>query len=192
MKRYTAHIHHTYDTILRMCRALDDTFFFKRKMLMALGGVALTVFGVWNMENLAGILMMMIGCWMLASLNLPAKNQADNIKKALGGTYPQNKYEFFDKHFVLFAQNQDIVNYSRLTRLIEDDGFCYLCLNENAGYMLEKASLGQDLEEFKAFMVKATGLAWKKPYSLATFNIKSMMELLTPAKELPKIKRRKK
>lgn len=192
MKRYTAHIHHTYDTILRMCRALDDTFFFKRKMLMALAGVALTVLGVWNMENIAGILMLMIGCWMLVSLNLPAKNQADNIKKALGGVYPQNKYEFFDKHFVLFAQNQDIVNYSSLIRLVEDDGFCYLCLNENAGYMLEKASLGQDLEKFKAFMAKATGLEWKKPYRLATFNIKSMMELLTPAKELPKIKRRKK
>lgn len=192
MKRFTAQIHHTYDTILRMCRTLDDTFFFKRKILMALAGVALTVFGVWNMENLAGILMMMIGCWMLASLNLPAKNQADNIKKALNGQYPQNKYEFFDKHFVLHAQNQDIVNYSSLTCLIEDEGFCYLCLNEKAGYMLEKASLGQDLERFKAFMEKATGAKWKKPYRLATFNIKNMMELLTPAKELPKIKRRKK
>ncbi|MBQ7886236.1 MAG: hypothetical protein IJ313_05010 [Clostridia bacterium] len=191
MVRFIAHIHHNYDTILRMCRALDDTFFFKRKILMALAGVALTVLGVWNMESVAGILMMMIGCWMLASLNLPAKNQADNIKKALGGQYPQNKYEFFDKHFVLHAQNQDIVNYNKLSRLIEDDGFCYLCLNEKAGYMLEKASLGNELERFKAFMEKSTGLEWTKPYRLATFNIRSMMELLTPAKQLPKSKRKK-
>ena len=101
MKRFTAHIHHTYDTILRMCRAMDDTFFFKRKIMTAVLGLVLTVTGVWNMESVAGILFLMIGCWMLASLNLPAKNQADNIKTALGGQYPQNKYEFFDKHFVL-------------------------------------------------------------------------------------------
>ncbi|MBR5301514.1 MAG: YcxB family protein [Clostridia bacterium] len=177
MIRFTAYIEHTYETILRMCRAMDDTFFFKRKILLVLAGAALTVLGAWNMENVAGILMLMIGCWLLASLNLPAKNQADNIKKALGGQYPRNKYEFQDKHFVLYAQNQDIISYDKIKRLVEDDGYCYLCLNEQASYMLEKASLGGDLEKFKTFMTKATGLAWKKPYRLATFNIRSMMEL---------------
>lgn len=179
MLRFTAHIHHTYDTILRMCRAMDDTFFFKRKILMALGGMALAVLGVWNMESVAGILFLMIGCWLLASLNLPAKNQADNIKKALSGKYPQNKYEFFDKHFVLYAQNQDIINYSKLVRLVEDEGFCYLCLNEQAGYMLEKASLGNELENFRAFMQKATGLEWTKPYRLSTFNIRHLTQMLS-------------
>lgn len=178
MIRFTAYINHSYETILRMCRTMDDTFFFKRKLLMAFGGIALTVMGVWNMENIAGILMLMIGCWMLASLNLPAKNQADNIKKALGGKYPSNKYEFQDKHFVLYAQNQDIVNYSSLVRLVEDEGYLYLCLNEQASYMLEKASLGTELDKFKAFMEKATSLVWKKPYRLSTFNIRHMLELL--------------
>lgn len=186
MKRFTAQIHHTYDTILRMCRAMDDTFFFKRKMLMALGGLVLAVLGVWNMESLAGILFLMIGCWLLASLNLPAKNQADSIKKALGGKYPSNKYEFYDKHFVLFAQNQDVISYSKLTRLVEDEGFCYLCLNEQAGYMLEKASLGDDLKKFMPFMEKATGLKWKKPYKLSTFNLRAIIEMMKGAPEKKK------
>ena len=192
MKRYTAHIHHTYDTILRMCRAMDDTFYFKRKITGALVGVMLAVFGVWNASSVAGILMMMIGCWMLASLNLPAKNQADSVRKALGGKYPQNKYEFFDKHFVLYAQNQDIINYSNLIRLVEDEGYCYLCLTVQAGYMLEKASLGNELDSFKAFMEKATDLKWTKPYRLSTFNLKQMIELLTPSKQFPKLKKKKK
>ena len=178
MKRFTAHITHTYDTILRMCRAMDDTFFFKRKILMALVGLALTVTGVWNTQSVAGMLFLMVGCWMLASLNLPAKNQADNIRKALGGKYPSNKYEFFDKHFVLYAQNQDMVNYNKLVRLVEDQAYCYLCLNEQAGYMLEKASLGNELERFMAFMEKATGLKWTKPYRLATFNFKQLLEVV--------------
>lgn len=191
MLRFTAHIHHTYDTILRMCRAMDDSFFFKRKLTMVLVGVVLTVFGVWNMESVAGILLLMIGCWMLASLNLPAKNQADNVRKALDGKYPQNKYEFFDKHFVLQAQNQDIINYSNLIRLVEDEGYCYLCLTVQAGYMLEKASLGNDLEKFKSFMEKATGLTWTKPYRLSTFNLKHAMELLTGGDRKTKKKKRK-
>jgi len=189
MKRFTAHIQHSYDTILRMCRTMDDTFFFKRKLLMAFGGMALAVMGVWNMQSIAGILMLMIGCWMLASLNLPAKNQADNIRQALGGQYPTNKYEFFDKNFVLYAQNQDVVTYDKIKRLIEDEGYCYLCLNEQASYMLEKASLGTELEKFKAFMTKATGLKWTKPYRLSTFNIKHMMELLGGA-DKPKKKKK--
>ena len=41
MKRFTAQIRHSYDTILRMCRVQDDTFCFGRKMLMALAGLAL-------------------------------------------------------------------------------------------------------------------------------------------------------
>lgn len=177
MKRFTAYITHSYDTILRMCRAMDDTFFFKRKIFMALFGTVLAVMGVWNMQSVAGIAFVMVGCWMLASLNLPAKNQADNIKKALGGQYPANKYEFFDKNFVLYAQNQDVVTYDKIRKLVEDDGYCYLCLNEQASYMLEKASLGTDLEKFKAFMEKATGLRWGKPYRLSTFNLKAIMEL---------------
>lgn len=179
MKRFTARIHHTYDTILRMCRTMDDTFFFKRKLLMALGGMVLAVMGVWNMESVAGILFLMVGCWLLASLNLPAKNQADNIKKALGGQYPQNKYEFYDKHFVLLAQNQDIINYSKLKRLVQDERYCYLCLNEQAGYMVEKLSLGEDLEKFMAFMEKATGLRWVKPYSLSTFNLRAILRMIS-------------
>ena len=177
MKRFTAYISHNYDTILRMCKALDDTFYFKRKIMMALGGAVLAVMGAWNMQSMAGIIFMMVGCWMLASLNLPAKNQADNVRTALGNQYPQNRYEFFDKHFVLYAQNQDMVNYDKLIRLVEDEGYCYLCLNEQAGYMLEKASLGGDVESFKAFMSKATGLKWVKPYRLLTLNFNQILEM---------------
>lgn len=116
--------------------------------------------------------------WLLTSLNLPAKNQADNIKQALGGQYPQNGYEFYDKHFVLLAQNQDVVNCSKLTRLIEDESHCYLCLNEQAGYMVDKLSLGDDLAKFMPFMEKATGLKWVKPYKLSTFNLKAILRLM--------------
>lgn len=190
MKRFTAQIHHTYDTILRMCRTQYDTFCFSRKIMMALGGLVLAVLGIWNFSSIVGILFAMIGCWLLASLNFPAKNSADNIKKALGGAYPHNRYEFYDDHFVLLAQNQDVVSYKKLMRLVEDDGYCYLFINAQAAYMLEKASLGEDLKKFMPFMEKHTGLTWKKPYKLSTFNIRTIKAMLADSKQTKKEKKK--
>jgi hypothetical protein len=93
---------------------------------------------------------------------------------------------------VLYAQNQDVVTYDKIKMLVEDNGYCYLCLNEQASYMLEKASLGTELEKFKAFMEKATGLKWRQPYRFSTFNIKHMMELLTGGTQKAKRKSKKK
>lgn len=183
MKRFTAQIRHSYDTIVRMCRVQEDTFHFGRKALMALAGIALTVLGAWNLSSALGLLFALVGCWLLVSLNFPAKNRAQSIRQALDGQYPTNGYEFYDKHFVLLAQNQDVVNYDRIVRLVEDDGYCYLFINEQASYMLEKASLGTELTAFMAFMEKATGLSWTKPYRLTTFNLRTILELLKDKKK---------
>ena len=190
MKRFTAQIRHSYDTILRMCRVQDDTFNFGRKILMALLGLALTVLGAWNLSSVAGLVFALVGCWLLVSLNFPARNRAQSIREALQGEYPTNRYEFYDKHFVLLAQNQDVVDYGKIVRLVEDDGYCYLFVSAQAAYMLEKASLGTELSRFKAFMEKATGLSWMKPYRLSTFNLKSILELLRGGRQEKKNKRK--
>lgn len=191
MKRYAAQIRHTYATILRMSRVQYDTFEFKSKLLMLVAGFGLALAGMANMESVFGILLLMIGCWLLASLNYPAKQNADRIKDALGGQYPSNRYEFFDKHFVLYAQNEDIVNYSRLIRLVEDEQYCYLFIDEQASYMLEKYSLGDELKAFMAFMEKATGLSWTKPYRLSTLNLKSLIRIYGPGEEKKGKKKKK-
>ena len=76
MKRFTAQIRHSYDTILRMCRVQDDTFNFGRKILMALLGLALTVLGAWNLSSVAGLVFALVGCWLplriFRSVDLPA------------------------------------------------------------------------------------------------------------------------
>lgn len=183
MKRFTAQIVHSYDTIVRMCRVQEDTFHFGRKVLMALAGLLLTVLGAWNLSSVAGLIFALVGCWLLVSLNFPAKNQAQSIRQALDGKYPTNRYEFYDKHFVLLAQNQDVVDYGKIVRLVEDDGYCYLFINAQASYMLEKASLGTELSRFMQFMEKATGLTWMKPYRLTTFNLKTILALLREKKK---------
>ncbi|MDY3763622.1 MAG: hypothetical protein SO031_05775, partial [Candidatus Ventricola sp.] len=69
-------------------------------------------------------------------------------------------------------------------------GYCYLFVSAQAAYMLEKASLGTELSRFKAFMEKATGLSWMKPYRLSTFNLKTILELLRGGRQEKKNKRK--
>lgn len=183
MKRFTARIRHSDQTILTMCRVQYDMFCFGRKLAMAALGLVLAVIGVANLGNMAGILFAMVGCWMLASLNYPARMHADRIRDALHGEYPSNQYEFYDGHFVLLAQNRDVINYDRLARLVEDDHYCYLFINREAAYMLEKASLGDELKAFMAFMEKETGREWTKPYRISTFNLQAMLRLLRGDRE---------
>jgi len=191
MKRFTALMRHSYQTVLLMCKTQNNTYHFKQKIVMALLGIVLVVLGMSNFSSVAGMVFVMVGCFFFTSLDMPARSQADDIKKALGGKYPQNKYEFFDNHFVLYASTQDIINYSRIVKLVEDSQYCYLYIEREASYMLEKFSLGNELNEFKAFMSKATGLEWQQPYSFTTFNLKAMIRLFKSEEETAG-KRRKK
>lgn len=178
MKRYTAFIRHSYDTVLRMCKTQYGISNFKNRMIIIAVGVLLAIVGLPVIDSLIGLLMVMIGCFMITSVDMPAKMQADEIKKALGGKYPQNSYEFYDGHFVVIAQNQDLINYSRLVRLVEDELYCYLWISRSASYMIEKYSLGKEVESFKAFMEKQTGKEWEKPQKLMGVNLGTIIRML--------------
>ena len=178
MKRYTAYIRHSYDTILRMCRTQYGINNFKNRVLILLGGILLAIVGLPLINSLIGLVMVMVGCFMITSVDMPARMQADEVKKALGGKYPQNRYDFCDGHFVVVAQNQDIINYSRLIRLVEDELYCYLWIGKSASYMLEKHSLGKELDGFMAFMEKQTGLVWEKPQKLTGINLSTIIRMV--------------
>jgi len=178
MKRYTAYIRHSYDTILRMCKTQYGINNFRNRVLILLGGILLAIFGLPVINSWIGLLMVMIGCFMITSVDMPARMQADEVKKALDGKYPQNRYDFYDGHMVVAAKNQDVVSYDRLIRLVEDDLYCYLWISRSASYMIEKYSLGKELEGFKAFMEKATGKTWEKPQKLTGINLSTIIRMI--------------
>jgi len=177
MKRYTAFIRHSYDTILRMCKTQYGINNFRNRLIIIVIGTLLAIVGVPIIGSLIGLLMVMIGCFMITSVDMPARMQADELKKALGGKYPRNNYEFYDGHFVVIAQNQDIINYDRLIRLVEDEMYCYLWISKGASYMIEKYSLGKEVDAFKAFMEKQTGKEWERPQKLTGVNLGTIIRL---------------
>lgn len=177
MKRYTARIRHSAQTVLTMCKVQYSMFGFGRKVFMAFLAVILTIVGAANLNNLVGLLMAMFGCFVLTNLDYPAKNKADKVKDALQGEYPSNGYEFYDKHFVFLAQNQDVIDYNKLIGLVEDEAYLYLFINADGCYMMEKSSLGDELRNFMAFMSKVTGKNWVRPPKLSTFNLKTIVRM---------------
>jgi len=109
---------------------------------------------------------------------MPARMQADDVKKALNGKYPQNRYDFYDGHMVVIAQNQDVINYDRLIRLIEDELYCCLWISRSASYMIEKHSLGKELDSCKASKEKETGKVWEKPQKLTGINLGTIVRMI--------------
>ena len=178
MKRYTAMIRHSYDTILRMCKTQYGINNFKNRVLIMLGGIVLAIVGLPMINSLIGLLMVMIGCFMITSVDMPARMQADEVKKALDGKYPQNRYDFYDNYMAVIAKNQDIINYDRIIRLVEDEMYCYLWISKSASYMIEKHSLGREIDGFMAFMEKATGKAWEKPQKLTGINLSTIVRMV--------------
>lgn len=178
MKRYTGYIRHSYDTILRMCKTQYGINNFKNRVLILFGGALLAIVGLPIIGSLIGLLMVMIGCFMITSVDMPARMQADDVKKALGGKYPRNSYDFYDSHIAVIAQNQDILNYDRIIRLVEDEMYCYFWISKSASYMMEKQSMGRELDAFKDFMEKKTGHAWEKPQKLTGINLGTFIRMV--------------
>ena len=190
MKRYTAFIRHSYDTILRMCKTQYGINNFRNRMIIIVVGMLLAIVGLPIIGSLIGLLMVMIGCFMITSVDMPARMQADEIKKALDGKYPRNSYEFYDGHFVVIAQNQDIINYDRLIRLVEDEMYCYLWISKSASYMIEKYSLGKEADSFMAFMEKQTGKEWEKPQKLTGVNLGTIIRMFKGESATKKAKKK--
>ena len=90
MKRYTAFIRHSYDTILRMCKTQYGINNFRNRMIIIAVGTLMAIVGLPIIGSFIGLLLVMIGCFMITSVDMPAKMQADEIKKALDGKYPRN------------------------------------------------------------------------------------------------------
>ena len=55
--------------------------------LCGFGGALLAIVGLPIIGSFIGLLMVMIGCFMITSVDMPAKMQADEIKKALKDDY---------------------------------------------------------------------------------------------------------
>ncbi len=155
-KSFTALAHMQYDL-------------FCRRNLLArnlTGGVALVV-GVMYIKNWWAMLLIAYGTYLItgkySQANYNVRKMIRQLNEA-GLPYPQSEYIFENDRMrvISYPDPQELspLYYSNVKALGEDFEYYYLFRNENGGYMIPKAQLGDDELRFCEFIEKKTGMVF--------------------------------
>lgn len=176
MKSISATMNHNADTITLLSVTQYNTFFFWKKLLQLACGIALLLLGITRpADNVWGIVCLFFGCWILTSLDMPAKFRANRILEAMNGVFPSSTYEFYSDHFVLTANEiPEKIDYSSLIRLVENNQYLFLYISPYSAYMVDSRTITAGKDTLKILLSDAAKLKWKKPNRLLTFSRKSL------------------
>ena len=176
MKKFTAAMVHNKDTITKLSVTQYNCFEFKSKLIRIVIALALIVYGLYaNQSMYTPMICLILGCILIANVNLRPRVRANKIIEQIGGRFPRSSYSFTDTGFSDGGDGKELP-YSQLIKLVEDRQYIYLYVSSQSAYMLEKASIkGGSVDEFKAYLSEKTKLKWTRPVSLLTFGIKDII-----------------
>ena len=146
----------------------------KRGQLLWLGlGFGLVVLALVSGAPMWGKgLLLLLGCWMLASRDFPAVMRADRTLQERQGALPCQRCEFYEGDFLLSGEGSMRIPYKKLTRLVEDAEYLYLFLAENSLCMVERSGVEPEGDAaLMEFLSEKTGLAWQREKSLLSLNL---------------------
>ena len=175
MNLYTARVKHSPDTVRRFTVIQYDTFEPFGKVIRFALAVALIIAGAFSGSSAALVFLLFLGCVLLTNLNSKALSVADQVEKAMHGSFPELHYSFSEDRFTDGPERPEVL-YSALIRLIEDNDYLYLFASKSSGYMIETASVTGDggAEGLKRLISEKSGCEWKRPLTLATLKLKDL------------------
>lgn len=177
MEKFTAAMVHDKDTITKLSVTQYNCFEFKSKLVRIVIAIALIIYGLYaNQSMYTPMICLILGCILIANVNLRPRVRANKIIEQIGGRFPRSKYSFTDTGFSDGGEGKALP-YSQLIKLVEDRRYIYLYVSSQSAYMVDKASIkGGTVDEFKAYLAGKTKLKWTRPVSLLTFGIKDIIK----------------
>ena len=176
--RFVGSVQHTEDTLQRLFKTEYRTYhrlgiLAQLAVGFAMAALALTV----EMSRpLQGVLLL-VGCLVMVSGDLPASLRADKAVDSRKGSLPKNVCSFFEDRMELSGEGSMRLEYGRFQRLIDDDGYLYLFLGRGSVCMIDKAAIeGGTPEELKDFTARRTGLAWRRGRSFLSMNLADLRQ----------------
>ena len=175
MKTITTSIQHSEQTIQLLCKTQYNTFHFRRKALQCLAGLALLLSGLYaSLGGAWGPIAAFAGCWLLISLDMPARSYAKRALSQLDGHFPLGRYEFGEDDFTFIGESAtDTIPYGKIIRLVEDSNYGYLFLSELTTFMVDKNALADSVDAWRELLSKQTGLPWTRTNRLLTYSLRS-------------------
>lgn len=178
--KFVGGIRHTEDTLQRLFKTEYRTYHQLRILSqLAIGFVMAAMALTMEMSRpLQGVLLL-VGCLILVSGDLPAALRADRAVDARKGNLPKNVCAFFANSMELSGEGTMRLEYGRFQRLIEDNEYLYLFLGRGSVCMIDKAAIeGGSAEELKDFVAQKTGLAWRRGRSFLSMNLTDLRQAI--------------
>ena len=182
---YRAKIDHTEKTIQTLFRVEYHTYELKKMLIRFAVGIAVILIGVFaSLPTWARAVLLLIGAWLVASLDFPSQIRADRTLEARKGVLPRMSYAFYEDEFRLSGEGAMSIPYKKLDRLIEDREHLYLILSRDSICMLARESLQpKDPDAFKAFLAEKTGLTWRREKGILSLDLSDLILMFRDRKK---------
>lgn len=168
---FSGEITHTEETIFRLFRAQYHTFCKRQMLLRLLAGLAFVAIAVvLAIPMWIKTVILVIGAWLLMSLDFPSQIKADKTLVERRALLPVMKYEFFPKDMKISGEGSMRMDYKKLINLVVDTEYLYLFSSPETVCMIERATVRESDEKLMEFLAEKTGLEWKRDKSFFLLN----------------------
>ena len=166
-------IEHTEKTITDLYRAQYHAYEKPQMLLwMAVGFVLILITAFSNLPIWAKGALLLVGGWMVVSMDFPAQVRADRAVDVRRGNLPKMEYEFHKDAMKVSGEGSMNISYKKIERLTEDKEYLYLFMGKESMCMIDRSTIKpKSAEEFKEFLAKKTNLDWQNEKSLLLFNL---------------------
>ena len=192
--QFTAKIEHTEKTIESLYRAQYHAFE-KPQMLvwMAVGFILIFVAAFSSFPAWLRAFLLLIGAWVVVSMDFPALVRADRAVEARRGSLPKMDYEFHKDQMKLSGEGSMSISYKKIERLVDDKSYLYFFMGKDSICMVDRATIKpKSVEEFKEFLSQKTGLHWQSEKSFLAMNLADVLLIFSNKKSENETKKKKK
>lgn len=178
-------IEHTEKTIMALYRAQYHAYE-KPQMLLWMGfGFALIMIAAFaTIPMWAKTILLLIGAWLVISMDFPSQVRADRAVEARRGNLPKMEYEFHKDAVKVSGEGSMSIPYKKIVRLAEDKGYLYMFMDKDSICMVDRNTIKpKSVDEFKEFIAKKTGLDWQNEKSLLAMNLADVILIFRNRKD---------
>lgn len=126
-----------------------------------------------NLSTTWRIFFLMLGCIPIPSINLPAKIVAERVIKQFNGHLPTMSYDFGEAAFhVETEQGSQDVRYSDVFRLIDDDHYLFIMMQNKSAYLLNRNG---NFADIKKRLARCTGFGWVSPRKFTQVSLRTLV-----------------
>lgn len=175
---FRGEIKHTDATIFQLFRTQHRSFCQKRMLLRFLLGLAFVFFSAFvDWPDIIRIIALIVGAWLMVSLDFPGQINADKALEARHGMLPVMSYAFHSGEMLVSGEGKLNMQYKSLIRLVLDEDYLYLFSAPDAVCMIDRSTVKPDDEKLIAFLAEKTGLEWKKNKSFFFLNLYDLLQM---------------